>query len=268
MTTNKIAVIGGGNLGKSIINGLILSKTINKKNLTVTDIHISSLELFKKSGVAVHSDNKKAVKNSEIIIIAVKPNDIKNILKEIKPLLNSKKHILASTAAGVSIDDIQQIIGKNITCFRVMPNTAMSVQQSMTCLASTNASDEEKKLMLTIFKELGEAIFIEEKLMGAATILGASGIAFALNYIKAAMQAGVEMGFEHDISLMIVEQTVKGATELLEKNKNHPAKEIDKVTTPGGVTITGLNEMENKGFSASVVQGIMKAYTKTLKLTK
>ena len=268
MNSKKITVIGGGNLGKSIISGLIQSEKIKNENLTVTDIHLKSLEHFKVSGVSVHSDNKKAVKESDIIIVAVKPQDIKNILKDISPLLDEKKHILSSTAAGVSIADMQEVIGKNIACFRVMPNTAMSVQQSMTCIATNNGTEEQKQLMISIFKELGEAIIIEEKLVGAATILGASGIAFALNYIKAAMQAGVEMGFEHDISQMICEQTVKGATELLMKNGNHPAKEIDKVTTPGGVTITGLNEMENKGFSAAVVQGIMKAYNKIIKLVK
>ena len=137
-----------------------------------------------------------------------------------------------------------------------MPNTAIEVMSSMTFVSARNASKEQTDLIIHIFNELGNAMLVEERLMGAGTALASSGIAFALRYIRAAIEGGVELGFYPKQAQEIVVHTVKGAVDLLLENKSNPETEIDKVTTPGGITIKGLNEMELSGFTSSVIRGL------------
>ena len=262
MINKKIAIIGGGNLGRSIAEGLILSDKIDNKNISVSDIHYHQLEELKKHSVFVTNDNLLAIKDADIIIISVKPYHIKGVLSGIFNGLNLQKQTIISTAAGVNIVDMEEIVGSDIPIFRIMPNTAIAICQSMTCIATKRASEEKTNEIKQLFDELGDSVIINEELMGAATVLGACGIAFALRFIRAAMQGGVEIGFSADMALQITAQTVKGATELLIKNGQHPEKEIDKVTTPQGITITGLNAMEHQGFSSSLIQGLLASYKK------
>lgn len=265
MIKQKITLIGVGNLGSAIASGLIQSKQLTSGALALCDLNNKLLAPFKNKGVSIFSDPAKAIKNADIIIVAVKPQHVKSVLAEIKSSIDPKKQLLLCTAAGVTIADIREQLGNAIAVVRVMPNTAMKIHTSMTCFAADKANNTQKASVKSIFDLLGETIEIPEHLMSPATILGASGIAFALRYIRAAMQAGVEMGFEHDTALKIVTQTVKGASGLLLDNGSHPEEEIDHVTTPGGVTITGLNEMEHKGFTAALIQGIIKANNKTIR---
>jgi len=162
----------------------------------------------------------------------------------------------------VKLDDLEKKINNNVTLFRAMPNTAVAIRESMTCISTNNASEKEKGIVAELFAVLGESLFIDDELMGSATVLAASGIAFALRYIRAAMQAGVEIGFESEEAQKIAAQTVRGATSLLLNNKSHPESEIDKVTTPLGITITGLNKMEQEGFSSALIHGIQSSYKK------
>jgi len=144
---------------------------------------------------------------------------------------------------------------------RAMPNTAIALGQSMTCLAS-NGSNGALELVVTLFQTLGLTMIIEERLMQAATVLGASGIAFFMRYLRAATQAGVQMGFDTEEAQLIAVQTAKGAASLILENQSHPEVEIDKVTTPQGCTIEGLNEMEHQGFSSSLIKGVMTSFNK------
>ncbi len=145
-----------------------------------------------------------------------------------------------------------------------MPNTAIAIQQSMTCVCSYNANDNQMSYVKDLFNQLGKTVFIEEKLMDAATVLAASGTAFALRFIRADIQAGIEIGFNAATASLIAAQTAKGAADLLLLRKTHPEQEIDKVTTPKGCTIAGLNEMEHQGFSSSLIKGITVSYKKIL----
>ena len=168
--------------------------------------------------------------------------------------------------AGVDLNEMSGITGNNIPLFRAMPNTAIALQESMT-LISTNVKDEaQRQTVLDFFNKIGKTAIIPDELMAAATVLASCGIAYALRYIRAAMQGGVEIGFGAELAQFITAQTVLGAAKLVLETGNHPEKEIDKVTTPRGVTITGLNEMENKGFSASLIQGLLASYKKIAKL--
>jgi len=203
--------------------------------------------------------------DADIVLLAVKPYQVMEILKQICPLLNDSK-IVISLVAGVDLSELAAITGTAIPLFRAMPNTAIALQESMT-LISTNVKDEaQRRLVVDLFNKMGKTAIIPDELMAAATVLAACGIAYALRYIRAAMQGGVEIGFGAELSQFITAQTVMGAARLVLETGNHPEQEIDKVTTPRGITITGLNEMENKGFSASLIQGLLASYKKVEKL--
>ncbi len=258
----KIAIIGGGNLGASIAEGLLQSEFSRPVELSITRRNLSHLGRFAEQGCMVHSDNRKAVKASEVIILAVKPYNYADILQDIKSVLDPKKHILVSVITGVWIAELQKAIGKPVPVIRAMPNTAIAIQQSMTCLAHAGASATQLSYIQDLFGQLGRTVIIDEKLMDAATVLGACGTAYAMRYIRANIQGGIEIGFDAATASLIAAQTVKGAAELLLQKGSHPEQEIDKVTTPKGCTIAGLNEMEHQGFSSSLIRGLVASYKK------
>ena len=261
MKNKKIAIIGVGNMGSAIAVGLIKSGFMKPTDIYATDKRESSLDKMKDLGVIVGSENLDAVKGADVVLLAVKPYHIAQVIDEIKSELNPSK-ILISIVAGVGMAEIGEMAGKDLPIFRVMPNTAIALQESLTCISSNENTAPHKKYVIEMFDKLGKTIEIGEELMAAATVLSSCGIAYALRYIRAAMQGGIEIGFGAEMAQFITAQTVKGATELILQSGNHPEREIDKVTTPMGVTITGLNEMEHKGFSSSLIQGVMASYKK------
>ena len=258
MNHTKIAIIGGGNLGQSILKGLLASKEFLPKNITITKRNISELSVFEKSGVNVTPDNGIAVANSDIIILALKPYTVLTVLNEILPKLDPKKHELISLASGVSIAQLTEVIQNKVPIYRGMPNTASKVGESITCIASNTKSINPR--IEECFQSIGSTIQIDEELMDAATVLGACGIAYALRFIRSMVQGGIQIGFDSKTASEIANQTVKGAAALLIDEGNHPEFEIDKVTTPKGCTIVGLNEMEHNGFSSALIKGITKSH--------
>jgi pyrroline-5-carboxylate reductase len=260
----KIAIIGGGNLGSAIAEGLIKSKFSKPAEITITKRKISTLQNLKEKGVRVTSNNSEAVCNSELIILAVKPYQVADVLNSFTIELTGK-HILVSVVTGVLISEIEEIIKRKIPLFRAMPNTAIAIQESITCLSHSNASVSQINYVRNLFSTLGKVAMIDEKLMEAATVLGACGTAYAMRYIRANIQGGIEIGFDAATASLIAAQTVKGAAELLLQKGTHPEEEIDKVTTPKGCTIAGLNEMEHQGFSSSLIKGIAVSYYKIAK---
>lgn len=260
----KIAIIGGGNLGTAIAEGLIKSKFCKAADITVTKRNISTIKHLADRGVNVTADNVAAVRNSELIILAIKPFQISDVLKGFKKYLTSK-HMLVSVVTGVSVSDMETTITKKMPLFRAMPNTAIAIQESMTCLSYSNATEEQIKYVKDLFNTVGKTTVINEALMDAATVLGACGTAYAMRYIRANIQGGIEIGFDSATANLIAAQTVKGAAELLLQKGTHPEQEIDKVTTPKGCTIAGLNEMEHRGFSSSLIKGIATSYNKIIK---
>ncbi|MGN6292795.1 MAG: pyrroline-5-carboxylate reductase [Chitinophagaceae bacterium] len=260
----RIAIIGGGNLGVAIAEGLLNSHFSKASELIVTKRNISTLKSLKEKGVQVMDDNPAAVSKSEIIILAVKPFQVSEVLNSIKKELNGNK-ILISVVTGVLISDMEGLIKKRIAYFRAMPNTAIAIQESMTCICSKDADTATVKYVNELFSTLGKVVTIDEKLMEAATILGACGTAYAMRYIRANIQGGIEIGFDATTASLIAAQTVKGAAELLLQKGSHPEQEIDKVTTPKGCTIAGLNEMEHQGFSSSLIRGVVASYKKIAK---
>lgn len=261
MTAKRIAIIGGGNLGSSIAEGLLKSKFSKATELTITRRNIAALSSFQKKGVTITTDNKAAVKGADVVILAIKPFQVSDMLATIKKELSTAK-ILISVVTGISIQDMDTALGKSISMFRAMPNTAIAIQESMTCICHKGATQEQVAYVTNLFNTLGKVAMIDEKLMDAATVLGACGTAYAMRYIRANIQGGIEIGFDARTASLIAAQTVKGAAQLLLQNGTHPEHEIDKVTTPKGCTIAGLNEMEHQGFSSSLIRGIVTSYDK------
>lgn len=259
MSDQNIAIIGAGNLGLSIVQGLLTK--IEGKQIYATRRNTKSIDYLTKKGVRVTSDNIEAVKNSQILLFALKPYKILQVLEEIKPYLTAN-HSIISLATGVSLDQIKEHSGSCGNVFRAMPNVAASVAESATCLSKNGASDESLQKVTSFFDLIGSTMVINEELMESATVLGACGTAFVLRFIRAMVQAGIQIGFSSTAATKIANQTVKGAAEILLSSGNHPEQEIDKVTTPKGITITGLNEMEHNGFSAALIRGMVTAYNK------
>lgn len=258
----KIAIIGGGNLGSAIAEGLIQSGFVKPQDIIITKRNITSLHALEEQGVLVSNDNHEAVRVADYVILAVKPFQLKEILVNLKKSLHPEKHVLISVVTGVWMKEIQDLLGSEFALFRAMPNTAIAIQESMTCICYNNASESQVQFVTDLFNQLGKSVFIEEKLMDAATVLAACGTAYAMRYIRANIQGGIEIGFSASTASLIAAQTVKGAAELLLQRKTHPEQEIDKVTTPKGCTIAGLNEMEHQGFSSSLIKGIITSYKK------
>lgn len=258
-----VAIIGGGNLGASIAEGLLDSGFITADKLIITRRNIQALQAFADKGVFVTNDNNEAVSKADYVILAVKPFQITEVMQSIQPQFQKEKHVVISVVTGVWIKDMQEIIG-HMPLFRAMPNTAIAIRESVTCICNQNATETQQEFVTELFSKLGKAVNIEEKLMDAATVLGACGTAYAMRYIRANIQGGIEIGFSAATASLIAAQTVKGAAELLLKNNTHPEQEIDKVTTPKGCTIAGLNEMEHQGFSSSLIKGITVSYKKII----
>jgi pyrroline-5-carboxylate reductase len=258
----KIAILGAGNLGRSIAEGLLVVDGFEPSRLHITRRKTASLKDLADRGVHAHADNRLAVRESELIVLAVQPGQMEGLLQGIRPDIDPDRHTLISLATGFTLDELRDIVGPHVPCYRAMPNTAVALRESMTCIATDDNSESRQTIVVELFGHLGKAVIIEEGLMAAATVLGACGIAYVMRFIRAASQGGIEIGFDADLAQLIVTQTVKGATALLQQGGRHPEEEIDKVTTPRGCTIAGLNEMEHQGFSSSLIKGITTSHRK------
>ncbi|MDR1668016.1 MAG: pyrroline-5-carboxylate reductase [Bacteroidales bacterium] len=254
----KITVIGSGNIGSALVNGL-LHRDIAPESITMADISRDALAAFASRGVAVTQNNVEAVQNADIVTLCVKPYLVGQVIEGFLPALSART-LLVSVAAGVTLNQLSQLVGKR-ALFRVIPNTAMAVNRSMTCIAAENASPEQEQAVLELFSLVGKAVRIDESLMDAATVVASCGTAFALRYLRAATTAAVELGFRPDVAAGMIAQTMSGAAALIAQSGGHPEQEIDKVTTPKGITIKGLNELEHAGFSSAVMKGILAAYS-------
>lgn len=256
----EIAIIGAGNLGQALAHGF--STHYSKESIVLTRRHVGRLEKLADLGFSTTDDNISAVKNARIIFLCVQPKQVEGVLKELDDVIDPAEHILVSTITGVSLERIQKATSKSLPIIRSMPNTAAAISESMTCICGNELAEGHLKTVEKLFKTLGETLIIEERLMKAATVLAASGIAFFLRYIRAATQGGIQLGFEADEAQKIAMQTARGAASLLVEGSAHPEMEIDKVTTPMGCTIAGLNEMEHQGLSSALIKGIITSFEK------
>lgn len=256
----KVTIIGAGNLGIAIAQGLVKKELLPASDIFLTRRGIGGISHMADEGYKVTDDNLLAVSASRIVFLCVQPKQLADLLAQIGGVL-TPNHLLVSVITGVSISDIKSHLPIDVPVVRAMPNTAIAIGESMTCITSKDGK-QYLDTVEALFNALGQTLVIEERLMQAATVLGASGIAFFMRYLRAATQGGVQMGFHSEDAQLIAVQTAKGAASLILQNKQHPEVEIDKVTTPEGCTISGLNEMEHQGLSSALIKGLMVSYEK------
>jgi len=262
----KVCILGGGNIGQAMAKGFVASGQILANQIIITRRKIQLLEPLAKEGFITKVDNCDAIRNVHVVILAVQPQQLKKLLLEISQEIDGNKHIIISVVSGVSCSEIASLIEKKISIIRAMPTIAITVLESMTCIASETATKESIELTKSLFDAVGKTMIIDEEQMVPATALCACGVAFFLRAMRAASQGGIEIGFHPHEALPMAAQTARGAATLLLNFKNHPEIEIDKVTTPEGCTIAGLNEMEHQGFSSAMIKGIVTSSEKAAKL--
>jgi pyrroline-5-carboxylate reductase len=252
----KITIIGAGNMGGAIARACVAGTYFTHSDITCTARSSERLAGFAAHGFNATSDNRKAVEGADIVVFAVKPWLMEEVVRDVAPCLDLSRQIVASVAAGVTFSQLSEWIGGSVAMFRVIPNTAIEVGSGVTFISSSNASSAQRSILLDMFSQMGYALEVEEDMMAAGTALASCGIAYAMKYIQASATGGEALGFSSEQACRIVEYTVKGAAELLLATGNQPQTEIDKVTTPGGMTQKGLAAMEGAGLDAAVRQGL------------
>ncbi len=263
---NHLAILGGGNIGTALAEGFLAGGDLPPSSITVTRRRVEKLSALQKKGIRTTHDNRQAVQEARMIFLTVRPGQVHSLLEEIASLLDPSRHIVVSVVTNFSIQEIESFTGETMPVVRAMPNTAVAVRESMTGLAANGPGREVLTEVEALFTRVGRTYIIEEKLMAAATILNACGIAYFLRVIRAISQGGIQIGFHASEAQMIAAQVAKGAAQLLLHSGIHPEEEIDKVTTPRGVTIAGLNEMEHHGLSSALIKGIVASFREIDKL--
>ncbi len=258
----RIAIIGGGNMGGAIAKGIAAGSFVPASDLMVTAHTQRTLDKIKGYDPAIGTtlNNRVAVRGADLVILAVKPWLLETVAEEIRGELDYGKQAIASVVAGCSFEGLARMLdnGSGVVpvMYRIIPNTAISLGESVTFIAEQGATEAQLNELVSIFSELGQTIVVKESMMGAGTSLASCGIAFALKYLDASIQGGVELGFTPNESRSIVMQTMRGALEMMLQNGTMPQTEIDKVTTPGGMTLRGLSAMEENGFTEAVKAGL------------
>ena len=255
--TAGLAILGGGNLGQALARGFVASGALRPDRVHVTSLHLPGLVELEADGYPTGSDNLAAIQGADTILIAVQPQQITDLLDEIRSHLDPDRHKVISVVTGVTVPQLRKMIPVPTQVVRAMPNTAVSIRESMTCLSADADSIGALEEAEALFKGVGLTLRIEDEMMLGATALCACGIAFFLRSVRAASQGGIEIGFHPEDALLLAAQTARGAASLALRDNQHPESEIDRVTTPRGCTIAGLNEMEHRGFSSAMIKGFV-----------
>jgi pyrroline-5-carboxylate reductase len=264
--SSPIAILGAGNVGQALARGLLATEHTRAEDILLTRLHAERLSELAGSGFSLGTDNRAAAKRAQQVVIAVQPRQLDGLLSEIRDVLDPRRHTLISVVTGATIGQIRAQLGRDMAVVRAMPNTAIAIGQSMTCLAALPENAAALRHARVLFDSVGTTLEIDEAMMESATALCACGIAFFLRSIRAASQGGIEIGFHPEQALLMAAQTARGAASLLMRPGSHPESEIDRVTTPRGCTIAGLNEMEHRGFSSAMIKGILVSARKAVEL--
>lgn len=255
--SKKLAILGAGNIGLAIARGAVARGFSPAAAVHLTKRHEEGLAALTQEGFTAGVDNGEAVREARLVLLCVLPEQVEEVVADLRGVLDAERHVLVSVVTGVSIAEIRRAAGGEVPVVRAMPNTAIVLGESMTCLSTDGADDEELREVQALFDALGSTLIIDEDLMSPATAVCACGIAFFLRAIRAASQGGIEVGFHASEALAMAAQTARGAASLLLEDGRHPEGEIDRVTTPMGCTIAGLNQMEHEGFSSALIRGIV-----------
>lgn len=262
----KLAILGAGNIGGAIARGLVACDKYGPGEIVVTRRHEDSLAELAREGFRITANNVEAVAEAPLLIVCVQPGQTAGLLDEVADALDPGRHRIVSVVTGIESKELRRMVGDRVPVVRIMPNTAIVLGESMTCIARNGVPDDVLNEVREVFDSLGQTLVIDEELMTQATALCACGVAFFLRAIRAASQGGIEIGFHADDAITMAAQTARGAASLLLGRERHPEREIDRVTTPMGCTIAGLNQMEHGGFSSALIRGIVTSADKAATL--
>ncbi len=265
-SSRGLAILGGGNLGQALARGFVGSGALRPDQIHVTSLHLPGLVGLTEDGHPTGSDNLAAIEACDTVLIAVQPQQIVDLIDEIRDAIHPSRHRVISVVTGVTVAQLREMIPAPTQVVRAMPNTAVSIGESMTCLSADADSMDALEEAETLFKGVGLTIRLEDEMMVGATALCACGVAFFLRSVRAASQGGIEIGFHPEDALLLAAQTARGAASLALGENGHPESEIDRVTTPRGCTIAGLNEMEHQGFSSAMIKGFVLSARKAAEL--
>ncbi len=266
MINIRLGIIGSGKIGEALINGLLSSKKIKKENLVSSDVKKERRDLIaQKYSIECLGNNSDVVKKSDVVILAIKPNDVKKVTADIRGVLTSK-HLLISIAAGVTINYILKNLKKEVPIVRGMPNIPVLIKEGITVLTTINGSNEHLNLAKEIFNSIGRVVVLEEKHIDAVTGLSGSGPAYVFMMIEALVEAGVKVGIPREISNLLAVQTTIGSAKMILETGEHPALLRDMVTTPGGVTIDGIIQLEEGKLRTSIINAVVKATERSREL--
>ncbi len=258
----KIAIIGAGNMGGAIAIGIVKSKLVQACDIVVSNPSTEKLDALKNlyPNIQITTNNAVAASSADVVFLAVKPWKAEDVITEIKPSLDYSKQVIVSVIGGISCEQLDRLLlsdnGSLPQLYLIIPNTAITTGCGVTFISGKRTAEVIKNNLLALFSTMGKAMYIDEALMPAATSLASCGIAYALQYIKVAAEGGVQLGFSHEESLSVVMQTIQGALEVLRASGANPTDEIARVTTPGGLTLRGLQAMEESGFEQAVINGL------------
>ena len=251
----KVAVIGAGNMGAAIVRGLM--KGINSQNweIAVSNPHESKLDVLRTEwpSLRTYTNNWEAALDADVVILAVEPDRVADAYDQVSP---KPEQVVVSIAARFSLDQLENLMGPDVPLFRAIPNTPIAVGEGMTLVASRHASAEDEQLVLSVFREAGRAMLLPEAQLEMGMVLASCGVAYAMKHVQAVMQGGVELGLPLSVAMRLSAQALIGAGRLLLDDDTHPSVEIDRVTTPGGVTIRGVNELDHAGFSSALIRAV------------
>jgi len=260
LSDKRLAVLGAGKLGGILLRAYLDQKLFTPKNVTATVRHEEKAAAIReKLGVNAATDNARAVREADIVLLGVKPQVVGEVLKEIKPEIG-KDTLLISVAASVPTSYIEQRLGDKVPVVRAMPNTCSAVGVGMTGICKgAHASAEHLEIAKALFNAVGRTVVVDEKNMDAVTGLSASGPAFAYIILESLAEAGVKVGLPRDVATLLAAQTMKGSASVVLETGDHPALLKDSVTTPAGCTIDGIMELEEGKLRVTLIKAVVKA---------
>jgi len=269
MLKEKIGFIGGGKMGEALINGILRAGLSSSDKIMVSDVDKKRLQILEKeAGIKTTQDNKKITSDSDIIILAVKPNMMGSVLDELNSEITSK-HLIISIAAGIPLSFIESSLNKGCRAIRVMPNTPCLVGETAAGYAlGKKATRNDGKLVGQILDAVGKSFLLEEKYLDAVTGLSGSGPAFIYVVIEALADGGIKMGLPRDVAITLAAQTAFGAAKMVLESGTHIGQLRDSVTSPGGTTIEGLRALEKGGIRNALIDAVETATKKSKSLGK
>lgn len=264
-----LAVIGAGAMGGALIRGLLQSGATVAEQIVAADIDEKRLSAAATLGIRTTADNKAAVRQSDIVLLCVKPQVMDEVLADIAPAINPQRHTVISIAAGIPIAKIEAALPEGTPVVRVMPNTPAQVLAGASAIAlGTHATEPHRQIAHAIFGAAGIVVDVPEKLIDAVTALSGSGPAYGFVFIEALADAGVNLGLPREVALKLAAQTLLGAAKMVLETGKHPGELKDMVTSPGGTTIAALAVLESRSFRGTVIEAVATAYQRAKELAK